>query len=66
MGPRPVFAATGRGPMLLWVAAKGRANHFVPLRCRVPLSLPGVLGEIIVILGRQERCGRRKRSSGQT
>ena len=33
MGPRPVFPATGRGPMLHLVATKGRAKSFVSLRC---------------------------------
>ena len=37
-GPRPVFAAGGRGPMLRLVAAKGRAKIFAPLRCRFILA----------------------------
>ena len=60
MGPRPVFPATSRGPMLLLVAAKGRAKLFAPLRCLAPPRLRGVLSKISATLSHQQHYGHRK------
>jgi hypothetical protein len=61
MGPWPVLAATGRGPMLRWVAAGSRAVSFVSLRCKENVARP-----LVAALPRKDRPQRNGESAEST